>query len=561
MTGVAYLNRMSRELTEQAQTQRQGLTSKKERAGTAKIAVSRYIRRIRGELGEQSLRPAILTFQARFEAGALPDRVMRALQTVGPKYARKAPSYDTLYKWDSDYTAYLAGDQLAPAPRHTGRVRKPHGWEARAVHLWQQPTKPDMATVAFWLREEGWETATYPNVRRYLKSLPERLGERSPARMGRHYYAQNLRPYTPRDESVLPVGAVYEGDGHTCDVYVAHPMTGNPWRPEFTPWMDVRSHYCVGWYISEAESARSTLFGLSHAIVAHDNVPGAIHVDPGSGFINKIMADEVVGYCARLSIEVMSALPGNAKGKGLTEGWFHHFEERCGKQFHTYCGHDRSDDYLRHLSKKVERGEIVLPTLAQYRDAIQRYVDAYNRNVQKRLGCAPIDLWQQLEPVGVGLPHDAIVRPREERIVRRWTVHLHNRMYRHPDLADWDKRKVIVEYDLHDDRMVIVRDRQGRFICEAEQVDRKPWLEVSRIDEMQKNRFKGQAQRLQQKFEEAEARAGMAMTHDRVLEQIENTSPELVAHEQDGGGALTPPPDQPSDDVKAPTLDIYDTDY
>lgn len=449
------------------------------------------------------------------ETGHAPMQLIQLAKRLGRNGT--APNRATLHRWIADYKA---GGIVDLAPGHKGSTRKTYGWEVRAVRLWQQPTKPDMATVAFWLRDEGWETATNDRVARFLKSLPATVGKKSAARMGQHYYRQNLRGYVLRDETVLPVGLVYEGDGHNCDVYIAHPATGKPWRPEFTPWIDVRSHYCVGWYISEAESGITTLFSLSHALVSHSHVCAAVHVDPGSGFKARLMTNEVFGYLARFDIEFMAALPGNAKGKGLTERFFGIFEERVGKKFATYCGADRTDDYLRHLSAKVARGEIELPTLAQYRDAIAAYIERYNNTYQDRLGCTPAELWAQLERVPLEMSEAAIIRPREQRTVQRWSVTLFNRMYRHPDLAHYNDRQVLVEYDLHNDQVVTIRDLQGRFICDAPQVDRKAWMPLSRIEELQQKRLRGQIRRKEIAIEEDKARAGLAITHDQVLDGI-----------------------------------------
>jgi putative transposase len=456
-----------------------------------------------------TLNSAIDHVLATVEAQCAPAPIRDVARRLA-RGGKAAPNRATLYRWAK---AYLSDGMVGLAPGHKGGKRKLYGWEARAIRLFQQPQQPAYSTVAYWLRDEGHESATDARVRRYLQSLPETLGAQSPARVGQHYYRQNLRPYVPRDESVLPVGFVYQGDGHNCDVYVAHPKTGKPWRPEFTPWFDVRSHYLAGWYLSECESGLTTLFSLSHALVHHDHVPALIHVDPGSGFKNRMMTDEVFGYLSRLSIDFMPALPGNAKGKGLVEGFFHIFEERCGKQFATYCGHNRTDDYLRHLSKKVERGIITLPPLAEYLDAIAAFVDSYNRNPQRRLGCAPADLWAQLERVPVEIGPEALIRPQERRTVRRWGVSLWNRMYRHPELAHHNGRDVLVEYDLHDDARVTLRDLDGRFICEAEHVDRKAWMPPSRIEDLAQKRLAGQAKRLRDKLEEAEARGTFAIEH------------------------------------------------
>ena len=485
------------------------------------VVVMRYVRRLRAENGTDSLSVACAEFQRQFNNGELTHAIRQALATLRPTKRDICPDRATLYRWDKKYTHYLQGDSVAAAPRHKGRVRKEYGWEARAIHHWQTPNKPAMSTVALWLRVEGFESATDDRVRRYLKTLPSTLGEHSQHRMGKHFYNQNLKPYVIRDNTVLPVGFVYEGDGHTCDVYVAHPFTGNPWRPEFTVWIDVRSHYVVGWYLSEAESGINTLFSLSHAITHHDHVPAGIHVDPGSGFKNRMMCDDVTGYYARLSMAFMPALPGNAKGKGLVEGFFHHFEERCGKRFATYCGHVRSDDYLRHLSQKVKRGDIRLPTLEEYRHAIADYIDLYNTTVQRNLGCAPLALWQTLERTPIELAHAAIIRPREKRTVRRWRVQMFNRFYQHEALAMYNGTEVIVEYNLHDMTTVWIYDDQGRYICDACQVDKKPALPDSRIEELRLKRLEGQIDRKLRAIEEDRQRAGLTITHDQVLDDIE----------------------------------------
>lgn len=356
---------------------------------------------------------------------------------------------------------------------------------------------------------------------RYLKALPSNLTETGKKRVGAHYYQQNIRPHVVRDNTVLPVGFVYEGDGHTCDVYVAHPATGRPFRPELTTWLDVRSGYVVAWWISESESAHSTLFSLSQALVAHNHVPAYVHTDPGSGFKAKLISHDVTGFLVRFSIQAMLALPGNAKGKGLQEGWFRWFEERCGKRFPTFCGHDRTDDFLRHLTEKVKRGLIVLPTLAQYIDAVRAYVDAYNRTPQENLGCAPAALWDRLERVELLTPAEAVIRPRQTRTVRRWGIELDNRLYRGADLARFESREVVVEYSIHDDQHVWIHDQAGRFICEATLVEKKAWLPASRIEEGQQRRLDGQRKRHLRAIEEQEARARMPLSAASVLEAID----------------------------------------
>ena len=452
--------------------------------------------------------------------------VRSAAEWLAGAPAWDGPSAVTLARWIRDYRT---GGLIKLAPEYKGRQRAEHGWEARALELFNRPQRPAYSTVALWLRQEGHASAADHLVRRYLKAAPSHLAETGKKRLGEHYYAQNVRPYIVRDSSVLPVGFVYQGDGHCCDVYVAAPATGMPYRPELTVWLDVRSHYIVGWWLSESESAITTLYSFSHALLAQDHAPAMVHTDPGSGFTARVIADAETGFFARFSIEMIEALPGNARGKGLVEGWFRWFEERLGKRFETFCGHCRTDDDLRALTQKVKRGDLRLPSLAEYSAAIREYVRFYNHNPQDDLGnVAPAELWATLDRVPLETPASAVMRPRKTRTVRSWGVAIDNRTYRAGELQAFEGREVVVEYDLHDDSFVRVMDAKGRLVCEATLVEKAAWLPSSRIEEAQAKRLVGQQKRLQIKADEAAARARVPMsaaTAVAALEALQDEAP------------------------------------
>lgn len=414
------------------------------------------------------------------------------------------PSDNTLRRW---LAAWRDGGVAALADGRDGRTRLPYGWEARAIEEWNEPQRPSRATVAWRLRQDGFADATDSRVRRFLNSLPANIGgENTPARAGAHHHRQNFRPHVIRDESVIPVGLIYEGDGHTCDVYVQHPNSGQHYRPEITVWLDINTHFCVGFNLAEAESAMGTLHSLSGAFLAHDHVPAALHVDPGSGFRNRLMIGETVGWLSRLGVDVIYALPGNAKGKGLVERWFGTFEERCGKRFRTYCGHCRTDDELRYLKRAIRGGKLRLPHLREYAEAVAGYISAYNSTPQKRLGAAPAELWAQgLRRSPVHVPRSALLRPAERRAVRKATVEIFGRKYRAPALNLVNGQTVDVEYDLTDDSRVWINFR-GRRVCEARLAEARPWLPKSRVEDLQAKREAGQLKRLERKAEEARAR-------------------------------------------------------
>ncbi|MFZ2452605.1 MAG: Mu transposase C-terminal domain-containing protein [Methylovulum miyakonense] len=417
---------------------------------------------------------------------------------------KKAPHKARLYDWVKRFRAMGV---MGLVDAHKGRQREFYGWETQALKYWLQPTRPKAAIIAGWLEEEGWASATASRVQYFFKHLPETLNKEAPQRQGPHHYHQNHKPYVIRDNTVLPVGLIYTGDGHTCDVYIAHPVTGKPWRAEFTPWLDLRSHYPVGWYVSEAESGVNTLFSLSQAIVEHDHVPAAIYVDPGSGFKNRMMNNETTGFYARMGIEPLLALPGNARGKGLIEGFFNHFEEYVGKKFPTYCGHCRTDDELRALRGKVDKGTIKLPSFAEYFDAISNYMERYKTKHQDGLGCAPADLWAELERTALEMPAEAIIRPFMERTVQNWRVRLFNRRYQGDALKDYEGKLVMVQYNLHDLRQVAVFDLEHRWVCDAAIVNPVAAQTQSRIEELQQHRALKQKERHLRHIKEIEDRA------------------------------------------------------
>ncbi len=504
--------------------------------------------------------PACELLIAEIESGIAPDSICVIAKKLA---AGKSiyPGAKTIQRWVS---LYKKGGVETLLPKQKGKPRKDYGWEAEAIRLHQQPTQPWYTAVAYWLRQAGLESATDSRVWYYLAHLPETMGRYSRKRMGGHYYDQNMKPYVLRDETVLPVGFIYEGDGHNCDVYIAHPKTGNAWRPELTVWIDIRSHYVVGWWLSKVESGINTLYSLSHALLKHDHVCTGVHVDTGSGFKNRMMTEETSGYLKKLSIEFMPALTGNAKGKGLVEGFFNIFEQRCGKKFETYCGHIRTDRHLSQLMGKVTRGDIKLPSLAQYRDAIEEFIDSYNNNPQDRLGCAPAELWATLEKKPVHITSAALVLPSEKRKVQRWGITIFNRLYRDPELAHYNGRDVVVEYDMHNDNVVTIRDGQRRFICEAQLVERKPWLPASRIEELEQQREQGQIKRHLRDIEEIKHRSKTTIDHGELANQILDDGHTVNAIKQ--GATLFLDADNKvdvslDDDDIFSDIDILDTDY
>src|SRR5690606_28996914 len=110
---------------------------------------------------------------------------------------------------------------------------------------------------------------------------------------------------------------IYMADGHRCDLEVANPETGRPFRPEIVSVIDVRTRRCVGWSTGIAESAWLVADALRDA--AGKCIPGIFYTDRGCGFINRHLGAEAEGVLARLGTSIETALPYGRQARGVVE--------------------------------------------------------------------------------------------------------------------------------------------------------------------------------------------------------------------------------------------------
>lgn len=497
-----------------------------------------------------SITNAAKLFLAHAQNALLEPQAAHALRVLAEAEG-EVPSLATLKRWIS---AYQREGKAGLLPRHTGRVRQAYGWEQRAVALYNSPSKPGFADVAWRLRSEGFDSATESRVKRYLKALPATLGEHSPARVGRHLHRLTRQKYQRRHLDDVLVGEIYVGDGHTADCYVAHPNTGKPFRPELTAWIDVKSRDLVGWYFTESESAYSTLLALSHAMVSRDHVPAWVYVDRGAGYRAHLLSDEATGWYAKWDIQPIGALPGNPHGKGWIERFFRTVRDKHDKFFaggQVYCGDDMAPEINRRLSAELASGKRTLPSLREYVESFRGFVERYRDEPMDVLdGRTPGQVAAELVPVPLESPAEAVLRLQAQATVHRQTVRLHNRFYCHEALALYDAKRVELEYDLHDDKAVWVLDSKGRLVCEAKLVNTIGVLPTSRLEEQRDRRLQGQLKRLERKVDEAQRRRAdpiNAATQAKAIEDLAHAA-ELPA---------TPAPLQAPDEG-LPDIDVTD---
>lgn len=470
----------------------------------------------------------------------------------------RATGYRWMAKWRS-------GGIAALAPEYKGRPRTVRKWDVRAQHLLTLPSRPNCGDVAARLRAEGFGEVTAEQVRALWKSLPSNLAETSKKRLGEHHYRLNETPYVIRDWSHVPVGYLYELDGHTCDFYVEHPITGGYFRPELTVIIDVRSRYIVDFWVGGFENSTDLRWALSRAFLQWDHVCHEIHVDPGA-FRAKSMVDPFSGWCTKLDVDVHFALPGNARGKGLIEGEYHIFEGRFGKFMPTYL-HNRTDDEMRLFADKWKKRLVPRYTVGQLCQLIQRdYVDPRRHEPRKSLdGASPAELWAQLQPNPVMAPATVVCRPRKQATVQNGRVRIHNRRYQ-LDLhyrPQYENRAVLVEYDDFHDQKTWIYDVRGNYVCTAQLLDKQPGIPESRVCEKLARTAAGQRKRLELKLAEVDGRARGSISAVDALHMLGNpAAPTAIEHDTTAhllhaghtfGQPALPPP---ALDLQLPPVDL-----
>lgn len=450
----------------------------------------------------------------------------------------------TIRRW---INAYLKKGSDSLIDGRQGRKKLDEGWELRAKQIFNSPQQRGVQLVLDMLLEEGFNT-NYHKVRRYINSLPTNESTFSNKRLGAKYNANNNNKYHLMDDSNVPVGFCYQGDGHQCDVYVAHPNTGDIFRPELTAWIDIKSRYIPGFWLGEVENSTDTLFALSHALVSHDHTPSLLHIDNGAGYKSHMLNKEHVGFYERFSMDTRFAWPSNSKGKGRIERFFKTFEIKFGKRFDTYCGADMASDVLRDITIGVKKGTYTLPSFEEYKQKVREWIHTYNHTPHRSLGGkTPAETWSKLQRVELITPHEAVVLPVALRKVRRTGVSIDNRIYRNDMLIGYEGKQVQVQYSMHSDHMVTIRTLDGYFVCDATLASKTPYIPDSRIQEGKLKSLKGKEKRLDIKRDEHRKRALLSLDVEPNLTTIEDTT---VTLEQ-----------LSAEDEPTITLDVTDTSW
>lgn len=474
---------------------------------------------------------AIETLLGRANDGLLSPHLDAALRACAVG-AAVYPSRSSLFLWHKNKKC---GGIDGLVVKHKGRPREEGGWEALAVELYNQPSQPAMASIHKELTENHGYTCTYAQVQLYIRALPAQLGKNGPARLGKNLHRLTQQGFIRRTTENLRPGDIYVADGYRADVYLSHPMTGDLFRPELTVSMDLRSRVVPGWRLDEHEGSFAVQQMWAETFARHNHVPPLLYVDNGSGYKNSFVDDEISGFYARAGVvQILHSIPGNPHGKGWIERFFNTMKNDFLKlwQPHFYCGDEMSDEVRNEVVRNIKAGRLTPPSVQQFADAFNAWLERYHARPhpeEKHLRHA--DIWAGLVPIPPALSVLELKRQAVQLKVKRASVQHKKREYKHPDLYAFNGQLVVLEYDLMDNRVGIVRTLDGIWICDATLVTSIDVVPVNRMEEKRITRVNDAVKRLEKKIIEQEARGGrlidaesiaddaLALTVDYTVEQ------------------------------------------
>ncbi|MGP4734342.1 MULTISPECIES: Mu transposase C-terminal domain-containing protein [unclassified Psychrobacter] len=380
----------------------------------------------------------------------------------------------------------------------------------------------------------------YDAVRRAMDKMPKYVRE-----CGRLTGAsmKALKTYVKRDWSTLVNNDVWTGDGHSLKMKVAHPDHGKPFTPELTLIMDTASRYIVGWSMAYSENMLAVGDALRHAMTKH-GIPAIYYSDNGSGQKNKTFDTDVIGIFPRLGVHHETGIPGNPQGRGIIERVMKTIAQPIARQFETYHGPNVDSDTHRRISTattslanaQAAGREVLtpkqawakgkLPSWQQLLDVTEAVIHSYNtEHKHTALGnVTPAAMRQhifnQMDAEDI-IPLTEVeardmFRPAVSRKVQRAWVTVYNNEYWHQALEAWDGKYVDIFIDQHDAATVIIRDKDGSYICDGVlNGNKRLAFPETLVERTKRQRAETRIKKLDEKKAQAIAETRPAIEHEK----------------------------------------------
>lgn len=421
-------------------------------------------------------------FIIAYKAGAWP----KLLEEVGPV------SWQTLERWKLEQER--AGSVLALADRRGVTLKgKTMLTEEHKRVILGHVLNPNGAKVSQCVREvqkkfqaAGMALPSEPTIRRFVKHyMEECFDEWTLFREGKKAWNDKCAISLLRDWSLVGVGDVIIGDGHTLNFETLNPATGKPTRMTIVLFYDGASNCPLGWEIMPTENTDSISAAFRRSCIMLGKFPRVVYLDNGRAFRAKYFKGcpdfEQAGFLGLyrdLGCSVIHAWPYHGQSKPIERffGTFHDMEVWMP----SYTGNDiahkparmkRGEDLHRQLYTKMGGRPLTMEeTLVQ----VARWFAEYATRPQYRThlhGRTPGDVF--MEGRGEGLsPQDMqkltlFMMQKEVRTITKDGIKVNGRLYWHEKLYS-RRHPVLVRYDEHfNPYSVYVYTLDGEPLCEA----------------------------------------------------------------------------------------------
>lgn len=252
--------------------------------------------------------------------------------------------------------------------------------------------KQCMRETELYFEGQDMELPCYSTFKRSVEKIPNAV--KLYFRDKEKVFIDKCAPYIKRMYEDLESNDIWVADNHTFDIMVE--KEGKPVRVYLTAFMDVRSRKMMGWCVTDAPSSDATIYALKKGCEKF-GVPKSIYTDNGreflfhdlggNGFRKKRKNGEELklpSILDDLGIEFRTALPRNARGKGI-ERAFCTVKEHFSKLFESYTGGtilERPDKL-----KKVVKTMKGLPNIEEFIQYVDIYIEGwYNKQSHEGAG-------------------------------------------------------------------------------------------------------------------------------------------------------------------------------
>ena len=374
---------------------------------------------------------------------------------------------------------------LAPRPKQKWALDAQHyPWAPGFLSYYATPQKRTAAhALDMYIKSLADPSAapSYDQVKRYLTALKK--ADPVAAHRGREgvLALKARKVYVSRSTDHLLPTDVYTADGKTFDAFVAHPFSGLPFRPEITSILDVATRRCTGFSIGLSEKAYDVAEAI-RAAATHCGVSAIFYVDNGKGYKNLTLDDAATGMLARLGTHKEHSLPYNSQARGIIERFNGTCYTRLAKELPSYCGEDLDREARLKLDRRLKAdikefgGPALLPNWQDFLSLFSAALSDYNSRphsslpeiwdaVQKRRRpMSPDEYWAHhvengFQPILLTQAEsDDLARPAMRRRGARGVVTIEKNSYFAVELEAFDRRDVMVSYDVLDASKVWVRE-------------------------------------------------------------------------------------------------------